>query len=250
MWRGDGITSGILGLGLPGLTDSFMGAPSEFLRDSLARVIQYNPLVNTIGKQIQPIFALALSRDPAKSFLSFGGIPADTKVEGEWASTPIKKVSNPPSPSFSRLSAVDRANRLGFFQLKLRNGQSEYLYYQIGVDKVTWNGTASGRNKGNGTDTAPPDYIVDSGTTLNLMPYGTLFSHRFPAPPNLRGWSSRIETGFANRSPQRWPKRSTRPSIRRPSATVAASTWCGATPRRPRWACRSAARCSGPTRPA
>ncbi len=60
--------------------------------------------------------------------------------------------------------------------MKLRSGSSEYLYYQIGVDKMVWNGTTDTTSGG---DSSPPDYIVDSGTTLNLMPYGKLSPHFF-----------------------------------------------------------------------
>ncbi len=55
--------------------------------------------------------------------------------------------------------------------MRLRDGSSEYMYYQIAIDKMVWNATTAAASGG---DSSPPDYIVDSGTTLNLMPYGKL----------------------------------------------------------------------------
>ncbi len=103
-WRGDKITSGILGLGLPGLTDAFSGSPSDYARDTAVSIIPYNPIVSTVATQLSPLFALALSRDPGQSFLSFGGIPAGTKTTGGWATTPLKKVCIAFSSSSSSLS--------------------------------------------------------------------------------------------------------------------------------------------------
>jgi len=104
-------------------------------------MVKYNPFVVTMGQQFPPIFSLALSRDPDQSFLSFGGIPPNVKVTGEWGSTPITKVS-------------------------LRTGPPEHLYYQIAPQKMIWNSSTS-----NGSDEKPVEMIVDSGTTLNLFPY-------------------------------------------------------------------------------
>lgn len=95
VWKGDSIVSGILGLGLPGLTASHPGgnwSQRRTWRDSPANAILYNPIVTSISKQVSPIFSLALSRTPGQSFLAFGGIPAGVKTTGEWATTPIVKV--------------------------------------------------------------------------------------------------------------------------------------------------------------
>jgi aspergillopepsin I len=82
-WRGDGITSGILGLGLRALTESYTKTGQAFT---------YDPIVSTMQKEgIPPVFALALSRNEKESFLSFGGIP-DVQTD-TFAATPIIKVS-------------------------------------------------------------------------------------------------------------------------------------------------------------
>lgn len=150
-WQGDATSSGLLGLGLPGLTGAYKG-PEATSADSMANMVDYNPLVVTWAEAqkaapatppLPPVFSLALSRDSSKSFLAFGGIPAGVKTTGEWATTNITKVL-------------------------MNSGKQEYLFYQLKPDTMSW---GSSRNTGNGTAMAPPEMIVDSGTTLNLFPY-------------------------------------------------------------------------------
>jgi hypothetical protein len=152
-WSGDLLTSGILGMGLPGLTDAYVGevtGPSD-----PRNVVPYLPLVSTVANQLSNgIFSLALHRTHSQSFLSWGGVPPDVKTTGEWATTPLKK-------------------------LQLRDGTSEYLYYQIAVDKMSWTST---NDSYSGVDSKPPEYIVDSGTTLNYLPAGALTA---PLPTSL-----------------------------------------------------------------
>lgn len=91
-WNGDGISTGILGLGMPGLTEAFVSTDPK--NDSAINAISYNPVVTTMNtaSKLPAIFSLGLSRDPADSFLALGGVPSDVKV-GEWASTPLLQVS-------------------------------------------------------------------------------------------------------------------------------------------------------------
>lgn len=89
-WTGDGISSGILGLGLPGLTGSFRGeTPTE---DGLQNLVNYSPVVTTVTNQIgKHIFSLGLSRNESESFLALGGVPQNIKV-GNYTRVPIEKV--------------------------------------------------------------------------------------------------------------------------------------------------------------
>lgn len=90
MWFGDKISSGILGLGLPGLTASSDGTRGP---DGRVRQVPYDPLVTTINKQLRnPVFSLALHRNSSESFIAFGGVPPRAKTTGVWATTPIEKV--------------------------------------------------------------------------------------------------------------------------------------------------------------
>jgi len=89
-WIGDEISTGILGLGLPGLTESFRGtSPVE---DGLQNLVNYNPIITTVTNQIgKHIFSLGLSRNESESFLALGGVPKSIKV-GNYSRVPIQKV--------------------------------------------------------------------------------------------------------------------------------------------------------------
>ncbi|KAK3378147.1 aspartic peptidase domain-containing protein [Podospora didyma] len=137
-WNGDGISSGILGLGLPGLTEAFKGnQPAE---DGLQNLVNYSPVVTTVSSQVgNGIFSLGLSRNASTSFLALGGVPTFVKV-GNYASTPIEKMSK-------------------------QFGGSDYFFYTMTAEQLLWkNRTQSGQQQ-------PLKVIVDSGTTLNLLPY-------------------------------------------------------------------------------
>lgn len=90
--RGNGLMSGILGLGLRGLTTAYLGTdPSS---DSDANAERYPPLVETMsanGTVASPVFSVAMSRNDSRSFISFGGVPPGIKT-GEFATVPISKV--------------------------------------------------------------------------------------------------------------------------------------------------------------
>ncbi|KAK1760766.1 aspartic peptidase domain-containing protein [Echria macrotheca] len=138
-WVGDGISSGILGLGLPGLTESFKGdTPVE---DGLQNLVNYSPVVTTVTNQIgKYIFSLGLSRNESESFLALGGVPQEIRV-GNYSRVPIEKMPK----SF---------------------GGSDYLYYALTPDKMVWKNSTSKAEQ-----TVLPQVIVDSGTTLNVFPY-------------------------------------------------------------------------------
>jgi len=138
-WTGDGISSGILGLGLPGLTGSFQGqTPAE---DGLQNLVNYNPVATTVTNQIgKHIFSLGLSRNESESFLALGGVPKDIKI-GNYSRVAIEKMPKP-------------------------FGGSDYFYYAFTPSSITWGNFTSHRN-----ETSLPQAIVDSGTTLNVFPY-------------------------------------------------------------------------------
>ncbi len=120
------------------MTGAFSG--TDVATDSARTSIEYSPLVTTLARQNVTKFTLALSRNPEESLLAFGGVP-DLPVDA-WTSASVVK-------------------------LAMRTGDPRYMYYQIGVDKMTWNSSLL-----NASSTTPPDFIVDSGTTMNLFPYG------------------------------------------------------------------------------
>ncbi|EJT74028.1 hypothetical protein GGTG_07877 [Gaeumannomyces tritici R3-111a-1] len=153
MWFGDGISSGILGLGLPALTASSDGTVGA---DGRARQVPYDPLVATINRQLaSPVFSLALHRNSSESFIAFGGVPPNAATTGVWAATPIEKVW------------VD--------------GVVDYFYYTALPDAISFNNSQRALRASN-----VPAFIVDSGTTLNLFPYEIAASiNNLFAPPGV-----------------------------------------------------------------
>ncbi|KAI2641613.1 acid protease [Hypomontagnella submonticulosa] len=137
-FQGDGVSSGILGLGLRGLTAAFTG--NDPRNDSAANLVNYSPLVETMGasKAADPILSFAMSRNENRSFIAFGGVPP--VKTGEYTTVPIQKGT-------------------------LVSGRQDYFYYDIAVDSMSWNGSTI-----NQTATNLPNHLVDSGTTINLFP--------------------------------------------------------------------------------
>lgn len=89
VWSGDGTTSGILGLGLPGLTEAFRG--DDPAKDGEGNLVQYKPVMSSLASLGSPGFSLALSRYGG-SFFGIGGVALGVETSGPWASTPILKV--------------------------------------------------------------------------------------------------------------------------------------------------------------
>ncbi|KAI1390936.1 acid protease [Hypoxylon trugodes] len=135
---GDGVSSGILGLGLRGLTAAFAG--NDPRNDSLDNLLNYSPLVETMGasKAADPILSFAMSRDVNRSYIAFGGVPP--VKTGEYTTVPIQKGTT-------------------------NSGKTDYFYYDIAIDSISWNSSTI-----NQTATNLPNMLVDSGTTINLFP--------------------------------------------------------------------------------
>ncbi|CAJ2508226.1 Uu.00g094120.m01.CDS01 [Anthostomella pinea] len=137
-WGGDGMTSGILGLGLPGLTDAFTG--NDTSKDSASNLVNYSPLIETMGtsKAADPVLSFAMSREENRSYIAFGGVPP--VPTGPYTTVPIQKATT-------------------------NTGKTDYFYYSIKVDSMHWSSHTL-----NQTATHLPTMVVDSGTTINLFP--------------------------------------------------------------------------------
>ncbi|KAI5865553.1 aspartic peptidase domain-containing protein [Durotheca rogersii] len=135
---GDGISSGILGLGLRGLTASFTG--NDPRNDSIDNLVNYSPLIETMGKSkvADPVVSFAMSRDENRSFIAFGGVPP--VKTGEYTAVPIQKRTT-------------------------YSGKTDYFYYDIKIDSMSWSSKTVKQ-----TATNLPNILVDSGTTINLFP--------------------------------------------------------------------------------
>lgn len=89
-FAGDGVSSGILGLGLKGLTSAYTGRGP--VKGTSQNLVRYSSIMETMAASgvADPLFTIAMSRDPDRSHIAFGGIPpVETK---EYVTVPIQKV--------------------------------------------------------------------------------------------------------------------------------------------------------------
>ncbi|KAJ7643179.1 acid protease [Mycena rosella] len=148
-WTGDGINTGLLGLAYPSLT--------SVENTSHGQGMLYNPFFFNAVKQNKiphPYFSIALNRgtitaehsprpDPHLGYLAFGGI-APVPVTNTTATLPVQGFSIATHAPVSGAGAT-------------------YSYYGVDVQKYVFPGSAA-------IFTAQNSTILDSGTTLNLMP--------------------------------------------------------------------------------
>ena len=147
-WLGDNQTSGLIGLAYPVLTSAYNGTdPDEdYPFDNTSNFV-YSPLMNTIfnvEKLAQPIFSMALSRNPATKgyggLLTIGGIPDTTlptvNSSSKFTTVPIQKTPD----------LLD---------------DPVYAWYLINAS------FAIGKSHNQAPNT---QVIIDSGTTLNYIP--------------------------------------------------------------------------------
>ncbi|KAL2255146.1 hypothetical protein VTK26DRAFT_4009 [Humicola hyalothermophila] len=90
-WRGDGQTSGLLGLAYPFLTS--LDGPVE-------NQPPYDPVFTTLWKSgaVEPLFSIALSRNESgrESYLALGGLPPVEVDDETWARSPLLPMSAVP----------------------------------------------------------------------------------------------------------------------------------------------------------
>ncbi|KAJ7124372.1 acid protease [Mycena epipterygia] len=153
-WIGDGINSGLLGLAYPSLTS---------VHGQYGQKLQYNPFFFNAVKQNQiphPYFSLALNRgtytgehsaniDPHLGYLAFGGI------------APVPVTSTAVTIPIQGYSAETHAPASG--------ANATFFYYAVPVQHYIYN-SANNTNATIFTPSASSSTIVDSGTTLNLLP--------------------------------------------------------------------------------
>ncbi|KAJ6580924.1 aspartic peptidase domain-containing protein [Mycena capillaripes] len=151
-WNGDGVNSGLLGLAYSGLTSVFN--TTDPTKASSANHIPYDPFFFTAVKQgavTNPFFSLALNRGPLDTnatvdsnlgFIAFGGMPPVT-LDKTAVTVPVQGYSTTTGePS---------------------NTDAVFFYYTVDVDAYVFPGSTKVTTKNSNT-------ILDSGTTLNLLP--------------------------------------------------------------------------------
>jgi hypothetical protein len=155
-WRGDNLSSGILGLGLPALTAAL---------DKSSRSVIYDGFVTTMVKEgVDPLFALALSRNRSESWLSLGGIP-DVPT-GDFATTKILKVKLSPGSRPRALRGLQERSRTNSAPQTVLGGYSRYV---IQLEQLI---VQSKVDVARSTVPIAAPFLIDSGTTLNLFPPG------------------------------------------------------------------------------
>lgn len=92
-WEGDGVTSGVLGLGYAASTSAFAPADASKINRNTTR-IEYSPIFQTMYTQglCAPMFSLALERDSG-GYIAFGGLPP-VQFDSVFAKTPIRIVGS------------------------------------------------------------------------------------------------------------------------------------------------------------
>ncbi|SPO00707.1 uncharacterized protein DNG_03455 [Cephalotrichum gorgonifer] len=130
-WRGDNETSGLFALG----PTAYTSASTE------SGAAEYDGVVDTIVKGGHPpVFALALSRDIERSFITLGGVP-DIET-GEYASAPL-----------------------------VPDEQGEYLQYFIQLDTIQAHVNGDEEvDSGSGSGSISIQFLLDCGTTVNYFP--------------------------------------------------------------------------------
>ena len=95
-YRGDGVTSGILGLAYPIVVRAFNSTnPAAWIPGTAAH-LKYDPIFTNMYKQghVSPgVFSVAMDRKNASGYLAFGGLPP-VAVSPDFAKTPIRIVSS------------------------------------------------------------------------------------------------------------------------------------------------------------
>ncbi|KAF7318537.1 Acid protease [Mycena chlorophos] len=154
-WEGDGINSGLLGLAYPTLTSVSSASHGDQL--------EYDPFFFNAVKQgiiSETYFSLALNRgttagksstslDPHLGYLTFGGLPPVATVPDTSTTVPLQAFTAGGREPISGTSPTPKA----------------YFYYTVDIQSYFFPNSSriAGGTSSNKT-------IIDSGTTLNMLP--------------------------------------------------------------------------------
>ncbi|KAK5653457.1 hypothetical protein OQA88_8943 [Cercophora sp. LCS_1] len=138
-WYGNNMTSGLMGLGYPALTNSYLGTQFDHSRGNR---MEYSPFFTTLVNQgnIKPIFSMAIDRNASTGTLALGGVAPAPGVDTSTVAIMdmlIVNLINSPEASY------------------------EYSFYTIVPDGWAFDKSTHSKHY---------PYIVDSGTTLCYLP--------------------------------------------------------------------------------
>ncbi|KAI9691085.1 MAG: hypothetical protein M1822_008705 [Bathelium mastoideum] len=187
-WTGDGVSSGIVGLGYPGLTSAWEGSEQDASDDSVEEI--YEPIFMSMVSQgliEEPIFSLALARsNTSGGVLTIGGLPdqKDIAYANDFAKVSIEVLGSP------EISGDD-------------DFDMDYAFYAITIDGFpspnasSRNSTSTGSHKPSQAkwpSITNVQAIVDSGTSLAYLPVPVsaaingLFGSQGNYDPNSGTW--------------------------------------------------------------
>ncbi|KAF3025660.1 hypothetical protein E8E14_013611 [Neopestalotiopsis sp. 37M] len=88
-WRGDNVTSGVLGLAYPALTSAYRG--DDVLGNRSEDLTTYSPLFTSmmVRGDVEPYWCLALNRNSSSGYISFGEVPPVDLSQGPDGTTDL-----------------------------------------------------------------------------------------------------------------------------------------------------------------
>lgn len=142
-YNGDGVSSGLLGLGFPANTRAYSGTDER--QDSAQTQKIYNPIFTNMYSKgnVSPMFSIALDRSGGGQ-LAFGGLP------------PVSFTKSFASAPFQILQTTSPDGQI--------QNMTAYTFYTINVDGFAVGGASSSVNK------TTTQMVVDSGTTQTYVP--------------------------------------------------------------------------------
>jgi len=181
-WRGDGKSSGLLGLAFPS-TSAMWNPLNKGANEAVSPV--FTSLVRS--GSIAPVFSISLGRGSETGQLTMGGAPA-AKTDGRWAKSPMQYLSFERDPP----EAV-----VGQEHAKAKAGQ-DFGHYRITVSGFSVLGAPN-------LSSRRAQLAVDSGTAHSILPVDVTaaINKRFkPSAKKDRTWgwtvpcNAKMEGGF------------------------------------------------------
>ncbi|KAL9608140.1 MAG: hypothetical protein Q9167_007007 [Letrouitia subvulpina] len=146
-WQGDGISSGLIGLAFPSLTNAYAGADPK--KDNQSDPLIYTPLFTNLYKEhkVAPVFSLAIDRSKKSGgLLAIGGIPP-TKHSQTFVTAPFELT-----------------------QTSSTRGRGQYTFYTITVHGFSFDPLKEGNSDHPPLHAANCQFVIDSGTMINYLP--------------------------------------------------------------------------------
>jgi hypothetical protein len=161
---GDGVNSGLLGLGYPSLTSAHAANVTDNTTYFYSR-LPYKPLLYTMydkGLIVEPYFAHIIARNPMNESTGFGGYLSlgelpPVKHSDDWAVAPVEIINEIP--------------------LNFTSNRRSRSYWALTIPSVSW-----GRN---GSTNTPFQAFFDTGNPLSYIPgrIAIPFNELFSPPP-------------------------------------------------------------------